>query len=68
MSKIFSREQQKTRKERLIKDIKTYPKKKEKYKKQQNDCERYTNLFEDGRERLVEYRKTYLKMWKSASQ
>ena len=39
MSKIFSREQQKTRKERLIKDIKTYPKKKEKYKKQQNDCE-----------------------------
>ena len=49
-------------KKRLVKDIKTFPKKE---KKQQYGCERYKNLSEDEIQRIVEYRKKFYKVWKN---
>ena len=45
----------------LMKDIKIFLKKKKK-KKQQYGLERYKNLSEDEKQKLVEYRKKYYRM------
>ena len=48
-----------------MKDIKIFRKKK-KEKKQQYGRKRYKNLLEDEQQKLVEYRKIYLKMKKGS--
>ena len=51
--------------EKCAKDIKIFLKKK-KGKKQEYGCERYKNLSEDEKQKLVEYRKKYYTMRKNA--
>ena len=48
---------------KLVKDIKIFLKKKK--KKQQYGCERYKNLSEEKKQKLVEYRKKYYRMRKN---
>ena len=59
MSKNLSAKYYQKNKERLqkklVKDIKIFPKKKQ--KKSDKNCERYKNLSEDEKNKLVEYRK-----------
>ena len=51
-------------KKKLLKDIKVFVKKRKK-KKQQYGCERYKNLSEDKKSKLVEFRKRYKKLEKT---
>ena len=46
----------------LAKDVTIYLK----IKKQQYDREHYKNLSEDEKQKFVEYRKKYYRMWKNA--
>ena len=50
-------------KKKLIKDIKVFLKKKK--KKREDGRERYKNLVEDEKQKLVEYRKKYYRMRKN---
>ena len=69
MSKNSSAKYYQNNKERLqknlVKDIKVFLKKKKK-KKRQYGRERYKNLQEDEKQKLVEYRKSYCKIRKNA--
>ena len=69
MSKNLSAKYYQENKERLqkncLKDIKIFIKKKKK-KKQQYGHERYKNLSEDVKQKLVDYRKKYYRMRKNA--
>ena len=66
MSKINKENKQRLQKEKLVKDIKIFIKKK-KRKQQQYGCEHYKNLSEDVKNILAEYRKTYYRMGKNAA-
>ena len=65
MSKDLSDKYYQDNKEKLVKDIKVVLKKKN-LEKQQYVCERYKNLSEEKKQRLVEYRKKYYKIRKNA--
>ena len=65
LSAKFYQENKERLQKKLVKDIKTFLKKKKK-KKQQYGCERYKNLAEGEKEKLVEDRKEYYRMTKNA--
>ena len=63
LSAIYYQENQERLQKKLAKDIKIFLKKKE---KRQYGCERYKNLSEDVKQKLVEFRKKYYRMRKNA--
>ena len=63
LSAKYYQENQERLQKKLAKDIKIFLKKKE---KQQYGCERYKNLSEDVKQKLVEFRKKYYRMRKNA--
>ena len=65
LSAKYYQENKKRLQKKVLKDIKIFLKKKKK-KKQQYGCERYKNLSEDEKQKLVEYRKKYYRMRKNA--
>ena len=63
LSAKYYQENQERLQKKLAKDIKIFLKKKE---KRQYGCERYKNLSEDVKQKLVEFRKKYYRMRKNA--
>ena len=63
LSAKYYRENKEILQKRLVKDIKIFLRKKKK-KNQQCGRERYKNLPEDEKQKLVEYRKEYYRMRK----
>ena len=58
LSAKYDQESKERLQKQLMKDIKIFlKKKKKKSKKQQYSCERYKNLSEDEKQKLIEYRK-----------
>ena len=65
MGKYYQENKGRLQKKKLVKDIKIFLKKKKK-KKQQYGRERYKNLSEDEKDKVVENRKKYYKMKRNA--
>ena len=64
LSAKYYQENKEILQKKLLKDIKIFLRKKKK-KKQQYGCERYKNLSEDKKSKLVEFRKRYKKLEKT---
>lgn len=67
MSKSSAKYYQKRQQNTLVKGIKFFPKE-EKERKRHYEIANDVSLLEHEKERLIEYRKIYLKMWKNALQ
>ena len=63
-AKYYQNNKERLQKKKLMRDTKVFLKKKKKRKWQYGPC-RYKNLPEDGKQKLVEYRKNIIK-WETA--